>query len=148
MKLLLTSDVDGVGLRGDVVDVSDGYGRNYLLPQQLAIKATPGSVRNAERIQKARQEADHRAQEEAEDIARALTGTHIVIAAQAGDEGKLFGSVGASDVVAGIKKFTGIEVDRRKLVIDEPIRSIGLHGARLNLHREVEVVVVVDVIPA
>ena len=148
MKLLLTSDVDGVGMKGDVVDVADGYGRNYLLPQRLAIKATAGSIRNAARMQEARREADRRAREEAEDIARTIGGTHIVIAAQAGDEGKLFGSVGPADVVQGVEKFTGIELDRRKVIIDEPIRSIGLHGARVNLQPDVEVVLVVDVIPA
>jgi large subunit ribosomal protein L9 len=148
MKVLLISDVDGLGQRGDIVDVADGYGRNYLFPQALAVKATPGSIRNAEEMRRARDEADRRAREEAETMARALVGTHIVIAAQAGDEGKLFGSIGTADVVEGVKKFTGIELDRKKIHLEAPIRSIGLHEATVKLHPEVEFALVLDVIPA
>ena len=148
MRLLLIGDVEGLGRKGDVVEVADGYGRNFLLPKKLATQANPGSVRNAERMRQAREEADRHAMEEAEDLARVLSGTHIVIAARTGDEGRLFGSIGPTDVVEGVRKFTGIELDRKRVLLDEPIRSIGLHGARVRLHPEVEVMLVLDVIPA
>jgi large subunit ribosomal protein L9 len=148
MKLLLTHDVDGLGARGDVVDVSDGYGRNYLLPKGKAIKATAGAVRTLESARARREEKDRKERLEAEQLAAGLVKTRVVIAAHAGDEGRLFGSVGAADVVAGIKKFTGVDIDRKHVDITTPIRAIGLHEVRISLHPEVEFPVTIDVIPA
>jgi large subunit ribosomal protein L9 len=148
MKLLLTQDVDGLGVRGEVVDVSDGYGRNYLLPKGKAIKATAGAVRTLESARTRREEKDRKERLEAEQVAAGLVKTRVVIAAHAGDEGRLFGSVGAADVVAGIKKFTGVDIDRKHVDIPSPIRAIGLHEVRISLHPEVEFPVTIDVIPA
>jgi large subunit ribosomal protein L9 len=148
MKLLLTQDIDGLGARGEVVDVSDGYGRNYLLPKGKAIKATAGAVRTLESARARREEKDRKERLEAEQVAAGLVKTRVVIAAHAGDEGRLFGSVGAADVVAGIKKFTGVDIDRKHVVIPTPIRAIGLHEVRISLHPEVEFPVTIDVIPA
>jgi large subunit ribosomal protein L9 len=148
MKLLLTQDVDGLGARGEVVDVSDGYGRNYLLPKGKAIKATTGAVRTLESARARREEKDRKERLEAEQVAAGLVKTRVVIAAHAGDEGRLFGSVGAADVVAGIKKFTGVDIDRKHVDIPTPIRAIGLHEVRISLHPEVEFPVTIDVIPA
>jgi large subunit ribosomal protein L9 len=148
MKLLLTQDVDGLGARGEVVDVSDGYGRNYLLPKGKAIKATAGAVRTLESARARREEKDRKERLEAEQLAAGLVKTRVVIAAHAGDEGRLFGSVGAADVVAGIKKFTGVDIDRKHVDIPTPIRAIGLHEVRISLHPEVEFPVTIDVIPA
>ncbi|MGH8875682.1 MAG: 50S ribosomal protein L9, partial [Acidimicrobiia bacterium] len=92
MRLILTADVADLGRRGDVVDVANGYARNYLLPRRKAVEATEGSLRSAETLRRAREEAIRKAREEAERIATALVGARVVIAAQAGDEGKLFGS--------------------------------------------------------
>jgi hypothetical protein len=94
MKLILTADVDPLGKRGDVVDVADGYARNFLLPRQKAIKANEGALQQAEAIREARIEAERRAKEQAENIATQLVGSRVVLAAQAGDEGQLYGSVG------------------------------------------------------
>jgi large subunit ribosomal protein L9 len=148
MKLILTADVDGLGRAGEIVDVSDGYGRNYLLPGRLAERATPGAVANAERVVELRREAETKAKSEAESVAKSLVGTRVVIAAQAGDEGRLFGSVGATDVIEGVKKFTGISLDRKHILLAAPIKSIGLHEVTVHLHPEVVFPLTIDVIPA
>lgn len=148
MKVVLVKPVPELGGEGDLVEVADGYARNYLLPKRMAIKATVGSVRQAERVRRAREEADRRAREEADAVAQALAGTRVVIAARAGDEGKLFGSVGVGDVAEAIRKFTGIEVDRRTIVLEAPIKEIGLHEVTVRAHREVEIPLTLDVIPA
>lgn len=147
-KLILIKDVDGVGTTGQVVDVSDGYARNYLLPKHLAVKASEGALKNAEGARKARDETERRSREEAEAVATQLVGSRVVIAAQSGDEGKLFGSIGIADIVEGVQKFTGIELDRRTVKLDEPIKSIGLHEATIRLHKDVEFALSLDIIPA
>ncbi|MDP8959574.1 MAG: 50S ribosomal protein L9 [Actinomycetota bacterium] len=148
MQVVLTQAVPQLGQQGEVVEVADGYARNYLLPKRLAIKASEGAVRQAERVRRSREEAEQRARDQAEGIATALAGTRVVIAARAGDEGKLFGSVGVADVAEAIRKFTGIEVDRRMIVLEAPIKEIGLHDVLLRPHRQVEFPLTLDVIPA
>lgn len=148
MRLILTSDVTDLGKRGDVVDVADGYARNYLLPKSFAIKATEGALEQAETVRVARIEAERRAKEEAETIATQLVGSRVVIAAKAGDEGQLYGSVGVSDVVEGIKRFTGIELARNQVELTQPIRAIGLHEIQIKAHADVEFPLTLDVIPA
>ena len=148
MKVILTKDVEELGNKGQVVNVADGYARNYLVPRSLAVKATDGALRQAEAMRVAREEALIAARQEAEGYAQSLTGTRVVVAARAGDEGKLFGSIGDADIAAAITKFTGITVDRRIVEIEAPIREIGLHEVMLRPHPEVEFAVTLDVIPA
>ena len=148
MKLILTSDVNDLGKRGDVVEVAEGYARNFLLPRKKAIKANEGALAQAESIREARIEAERRAKEEAENIATQLVGSRVVLAAQAGDEGQLYGSVGATDVVEGIRRFTGIELDRHQIEIASPIKAIGLHEIQIKVHPDVEFPLTLDVIPA
>lgn len=148
MKVILTKDVEDLGQQGDVVDVADGYARNYLVPRSYAIKASEGALRQAETMRLAREEALQAALEEAETFAQSLTGTRVVVAANAGDEGRLFGSISESDIATAITKFTGIDVDRKLIALDEPIKEIGLHEVALRPHPEVEFVVTLDVIPA
>jgi large subunit ribosomal protein L9 len=148
MRIILTHDVDDLGHKGDVVDVADGYARNYLVPRSFAIKATDGALRQADTMRLAREEALAAAKDEAETFAQSLTGTRVVIAANAGDEGKLFGSIGEADIAAAITKFTGIDVDPKLVVLDAPIKDIGLHEVALQPHREVQFMVTLDVIPA
>lgn len=148
MKVILTSDVDELGHKGDVVDVADGYARNYLVPRNIAVKASPGAIRQAEEMRAAREQALLAAREEAEAFAQSLTGTRVVVAAHAGDEGKLFGSISDTDIATAITKFTGIEVDRKLVALDKPIKEIGLHEVALRPHPEVEFIVTLDVIPA
>ena len=148
MKLILTKDVPELGHKGDVVDVADGYGRNYLVPKSYAVKATRGALRQAEAMRLAREEADRKALEDARQLAQTLSGSRIVVAARAGDEGKLFGSINANDVAEAIAKFTGVEVDRGIVDVVAPIKEIGLHEVTLRPHSEVAFDVTLDVIPA
>jgi large subunit ribosomal protein L9 len=148
MKVILTRDVSGLGHKGDVVDVAPGYARNYLVPQRMAMKATAGSLKDAEVLQRARREALHRARQEAELIAQRLLGVRVVVAARSADEGKLFGSIGARDVAEAIKKFTGVEVEPSHVDLRTPIKEIGLHEVRVVAHPEVEFQLTLDVIPA
>lgn len=148
MKLILTADVKDLGKRGDVVDVADGYARNYLMPKSFAIKANEGALQQAESIREARIEAERKAKEEAEAIATQLVGSRVVIAAQAGDEGQLYGSVTMADVVEGIKRFTGIELERHHVSVAAPIKAIGLHEIQIKVHPDVEFPLTLDVIPA
>jgi large subunit ribosomal protein L9 len=148
MKLILTADVDDLGKRGDVVDVSDGYARNFLLPRQKAIKANKGALAQAESIREARIEAERLAKERAENVATQLVGSRVVLAAQAGDEGQLYGSVGVGDIVEGIQRFTGIELERSQIEVGEPIKAIGLHEVQVKVHPEVEFPLTLDIIPA
>ncbi len=148
MKVILTKDVPDLGHKGDVLDVADGYARNYLVPKSLAVKATPGSLRQAETMRQARVEAERQAKAEAEGLAQALVGTRVVVAARASDEGKLFGSIGPGDIAEAIMKFTGVAVERRVIHVGAPIKEIGLHDIRLHPHPEVEFSVTLDVIPA
>ena len=148
MKVILTKDVPELGKKGDVVDVADGYARNYLVPRSLGVKASAGNLKDAERMRQARIDSERRAREEADRIKDALTGTRVVIAARAGDEGKLFGSIGPGDVAEAIKTFVGLEVPRSNIVVQPPIRAIGLHEITVRTHPEVEFPVTLDVIPA
>lgn len=148
MRLILTADVEDLGKRGDVVDVSDGYGRNFLLPKKRAIRASEAALEQAERVREARIEAEQRAKDEAERIATQLVGTRVVLAAQAGDEGQLYGSVAVADVVEGIRRFAGVELDRKHVEITKPIKSIGLHEVQVKLHEDVQFPVTLDIIPA
>ncbi len=148
MKLILTKDVADLGNKGEVVNVSDGYARNYLVPRSFAVMATDGALREADSMRVAREESLRAARQEAEGYAQSLTGTRVVVAARAGDEGKLFGSIGEGDIAAAISKFTGIVVDRKIIRVDGPIKEIGLHEVFLEPHSEVQFSVTLDVIPA
>ena len=148
MKVILTKSVDPLGTKGDVVDVSDGYARNYLIPRQFAVKASDGALRQAEAMRQARIDAERKALEEARELGQSLSGTRVVVAARAGDAGNLFGSIGAADIAEAIVKFTGVEIDKKIIAVDDPIKEIGLHEVTLNPHADVTVSVTLDVIPA
>lgn len=148
MRLILTADVNPLGKKGDVVDVADGYARNFLLPRKYAMKANDGALEAAESIREARIEAERKARESAENLAQQLVGTRVVIAAQAGDEGQLYGSIGVADIIEGINRFTGIPLDRNQVEVERPIKAIGLHEIQVKLHPDVEFPITLDVIPA
>jgi large subunit ribosomal protein L9 len=148
MKVILTKPVDSLGEKGDVVDVSDGYARNYLVPKKFAVKASAGSLKQAESMRISRIETARKTLEEARLLADSLSGTRVVVAARAGDAGNLFGSIGASDIAEAIVKFTGIEIDRKIIQITDPIKEIGLHEVAVKPHADIEVSVTLDVIPA
>jgi large subunit ribosomal protein L9 len=148
MKLVLTQDVPDLGHKGDVVDVADGYARNYLVPRSLAILATPGAMKDAESLRQARETAEAAAREAAEQVAQALADTTVVVAARSADEGKLFGSIGARDVAEAITKYTGVEVPAEQVRLAGPIKEIGLHEIVVKPYADIEVRLTLDVIPA
>ena len=145
MKLLLRSDVDGVGKKGDIVDVADGYGRNYLVPRGFAIKATAGVEDQAKSMRRSRDLKDATDRGAAEEIAKTLVPAVIHITAKASGEGKLFGSVSATDLVDAVKAQTGVELDRRVLHLDEHIKTVGTHSVPAKLHNDVQFQITVEV---
>jgi large subunit ribosomal protein L9 len=112
------------------------------------MKATAGAMRDAEAMRRAREEAQFKAKQEAEQTAQTLVGTRVVVAAQAADEGRLFGSIGVRDIAAAIEKFTGVQVEHQHIDLRSPIKEIGLHEVRIVPHPEVEFMLTLDVIPA
>jgi large subunit ribosomal protein L9 len=148
MRIVLRSDLPSVGKRGDIVEVADGYARNYLLPKGYAIVASPGVENQATAMRRSRDLRDARDRESAETIARRLVPAVIRISARAGSEGKLFGSVTAADVTQAVAEQTGVELDRRRLRLDEPIKSLGTHEVPVKLHNDVEFRVTVEVAKA
>ena len=148
MRVVLRADLPTLGKRGDVCEVADGYGRNYLLPKGLAIPATAGVQSQANAMRRSRDLRDTRDREAAETIARTLVPLVIKIQAKAGSEGRLFGSVTAADVADAVTAQTKVVLDRRRLHLDEPIKSLGTHEVPVKLHAEVEFRVTVDVVKA
>lgn len=146
MKVILRSDVANVGHKGDVLDVADGYARNYLVPKGLALVASAGALTQASAMKRSRDVRDAKDREGAEAVARQLVSQVIRIPAKAGAEGRLFGSVTASDVAAAVTDQTGIELDRRRLHLDEPIKTLGSHEVAAKLHADVEFRISVEVV--
>jgi len=144
MKVILRSDLDRVGKRGDIIDVADGYGRNYLLPRGLAMVATDGAVDQAAKMRRSRDLRDASDREASQTIASALVPKVIEITAKAGKEGRLFGSVTANDVVAAIAAQTGIELDRKSLEVDN-IKTVGQHTVTARLHSDVSFPIRVEI---
>lgn len=148
MRVILTNDVDGLGHKGDVVDVADGYARNYLVPKSMAIRATRGALKEAEALRRAREESERVARAAASQIAEALSESRVVVAARSADEGKLFGSIGARNVAEAITSYTGVEVEPQIIMLSGPIKEIGLHEVTIKPHPDVEFTLTLDVIPA
>ena len=148
MRIVLHDRVTGLGNRGDVVDVSDGYARNYLIPKGLGHRATPGVEAQAEVMRRSWQHKNAQQREAAEEIAKVLVARPVEISVRAGGEGRLFGSVTTADIAHAVQTQVGIELDRRVLVVDEPIKSLGSHTVRAKPHPEVEFPVTVIVVPA
>jgi large subunit ribosomal protein L9 len=148
MNVILLKDVADLGGKGDIVDVSNGFARNYLLPKKMAMKATAGAIKQADKLRQQRIESEAKLKGAAEELARNLVGSRIVIAARSGDEGKLFGSVGTHDIAEAVKKFSGVDVPSAIIEIPTAIKEIGLHEVTVKPHEEVEFSVTLDVIPA
>jgi large subunit ribosomal protein L9 len=147
MRVILRQDVTKLGTKGDVVEVKPGFARNYLVPRGLAMEATDGAIRQAESMKKAREVAYAKSRAESETIARQLVATRIRMRAQAGEGGRLFGSITAADIAEAVLAQTGLTVDRRRIMLEEPIKSTGLHEVLMRPHTEVEFRVSVEVAP-
>ena len=146
MKIILQKPVDKLGVPGDVVDVADGYARNYLMPRGLAVKATKGGVKHVDSLKRAHTVRVNAAKAEAEQVAQRMTASPVTVPAHAGEEGKLFGSVTPADVAAAIESQTGIRVDRHDVHMDEAIRSVGVHEVKVHLFAEVDPIISVEVV--
>ena len=145
--MVLRSDIEQVGKRGDIVDVADGFARNYLLPKGHAIAATNGVTAQANAMRRARDLKDAKDREAAELVARTLVPMVFKIPAKVGSGGRLFGSVTAADIVDAVASQSKINIDRRRLHLDEPIKSAGTHEIPVKLHSDVEFRVTVEVVP-
>lgn len=146
MQVLLRQDVRGVGRRGDLVDVSAGYARNYLVPSGLALEASPGMATQSASMTRARGARDAQDREAAQAQAAVLAGAVIGISARAAQGGRLFGSVSELDIVKAIKDQKGIEVDTHKVHLDEHLKETGSHAVTVALFDDVAVVITVEVI--
>ncbi|MCB1038020.1 MAG: 50S ribosomal protein L9 [Acidimicrobiales bacterium] len=146
MRVILRSDLRGVGNKGDVVEVSNGYGRNYLLPRGLALLSTPGAEAQAESMRRSRDVKDAAERAAAEEVAKSLVGSPVTITARVGADEKLFGSVTAADIAEAVTAQTGVAIDRKQLHLDEPIRTVGSHLVPVKLHANVEFPVTIEVV--
>jgi large subunit ribosomal protein L9 len=146
LKVILRSDVDGLGKRGDVVEVSKGYVRNYLAPNNLAFPATTGAIAQAGSMRRARDVKDARNRESATEIATKLVPRTIEISARASAAGRLFGSVTEAEIVEAILAQTSIELDRKDVHLDEHIKEVGTHQATARLHADVQFPITIEVV--
>lgn len=146
MKVVLRDDVESLGKKGDLLVVADGYARNFLVPRGLAMQATKGATREAEAMRRNRDARDAREREAAEAIAVQLRDKRIEVGARAGEGGKLFGSITIADIVAAVQAQTGVELDRRKATLAEPLKELGPAEVPVRLHADVEVVLTVEVV--
>jgi large subunit ribosomal protein L9 len=133
-QAILLKPVDTLGERGDVIDVSPGYLRNFLVPRKLAQPATPGAIAESQRRQEAAEQAIAHQAEQASETAATLTKTVLTISHQAGDDGRLFGSVTAQEIVDAVRQARGLKLDKRKVLLEEPIRTTGTHTVTVEVH--------------
>lgn len=146
MKIVLREDVESLGKKGDLLDVADGYARNYLVPRGLALRATKGVVAQSEAMRRNREAREVRDRAAAQELADRLRTTPVRITARAGEGGKLFGSVTTTDIASAVAEATGVEVDRRKIALADPIRELGDVEVTVALHADVDAVVAVSVV--
>jgi large subunit ribosomal protein L9 len=137
MKLILTQEVTGLGAPGDVVEVKAGYGRNYLVPRSLAMPWTRGSEKQIEMIKRARSAREIRSLDDAKEAASRLSGIRVRLHTRAGTGGRLFGSISTADIAAAVKNAGGPDLDKRKIEVQNPIRTVGSHQVAVRLHPEV-----------
>ena len=148
MRIVLLQQVAGLGNRGDIIEVADGYARNYLIPSAKAQRATEGVEHQAGAMRKAWQLRNAKDREAAEEVAKALVAKVITITARASGEGKLFGSVSVTDVVDAVTAQTGVELDRKMLDLSEGIKVVGSHTVMARPHADVEFPVTLEVVPS
>jgi len=148
MKLILTQEVTGLGAPGDVVEVKDGYGRNYLVPRGLGIRWTRGAEKTVESIKSARSNRALRGQDHAEEIRAKLEAAPVNVQVRAGESGRLFGAVTVTDVASALAAVAGEDVDKRTIAIAHPIKALGSHEITVRLHEDVAATVSINVVPA
>jgi large subunit ribosomal protein L9 len=147
VQVILKQDVDKIGRRGDIVDVSRGYVRNFLVPRNLAEVATPAKMEEAQRVMAEIAERDRRMAERAGEIAETLNKSVITIEARTGEDERIFGSITPANIAQAIERARGLRIDRRRIRLEEPIRSLGTHQIPVQVHGDVEANVKVIVVP-
>ncbi|MFJ3905167.1 50S ribosomal protein L9 [Streptomyces sp. NPDC090025] len=148
MKIILTHEVSGLGAAGDVVDVKDGYARNYLVPRGFAIRWTKGGEKDVAQIRRARKIHEIATIEQANEIKAQLEGVKVKLAVRSGDAGRLFGSVTQADIASAIKSAGGPDVDKRRVEVGSPIKTVGSHQVSVRLHADVVAKLGVEVVAA
>ena len=149
MKLILTHEVTGLGAPGDIVEVKDGYGRNFLIPRGFAIRWTRGGEKQIDSIKNARNARAVHDLDKAKEIKASLEGSAVEVPVRAGEGGRLFGAVTVADIADAInKKVGGSSVDKRKVMVGNPIKSLGEHQVTVKVHDELDATVKLNVVPA
>lgn len=148
MKLILIQEVDGLGSAGDIVEVKDGYGRNYLIPRGVATRWTKGGQKQVDSIKAARASRSVRDETHASDLQSKLQAAPVDLKVRAGAEGRLFGAVTVTDIADALSTVAGESVDKRTIVVTNPIKSLGAHSVGVKLHDDVSATVALNVIPA
>jgi large subunit ribosomal protein L9 len=146
VRIILAGDIETLGQKGDVVTVADGYARNFLVPKGLAMVATKGTLRQAEQMRRAREEAERKRKEDAAAKVAVLASEPVYISARAGEGGRLYGSVTTSDIARAVAEQLEETIDRHDVRLEEPIRRLGTHQVEVHLHEEVNALVTVEVI--
>ena len=137
MKLILTHDVDNLGEAGEVVEVADGYGNNFLMPRGLAMRATRGALADAEAISRARRKREARTVAEAQERQAELERRPVTVQANAGEDGTLYGSIGTTAIAKAVSEQLGLIIDRRKIMLDKPLKELGEHEVGVRIHKDV-----------
>jgi large subunit ribosomal protein L9 len=148
MKLILTQEVTGLGAPGDVVEVAGGYGRNYLVPRGLAMRWTRGAEKQIDLIKRARSARDIRGLDDAKQAAGRLSELTVRLQTRAGGSGRLFGSVGPADIADAVRAAGGPELDRRRIEVRNPIKTVGAHQVTVRLHPEVSATLEIEIVGA
>jgi large subunit ribosomal protein L9 len=144
MKVILMSDVPALGHRGETREVANGYARNFLLPRKLAVPATPANLKNVEHLKRQRAREEHRALEEAKAVAASIGALTLAVTARASEDGRLYGSVSAQDVVEFLERHR-ISLEKRRVLLDEPIKAVGEYSVPVRLHGDVTATLAVSV---
>ena len=148
MKLILTQEVSGLGAPGDIVEVKDGYGRNYLVPRGLALRWTRGGEKTVDSIKSARSSRAVRDHDHAAQIKAKLEASSVSVKVRSGAGGRLFGAVTTAEIAGALADVSGEQVDKRTIVVKQPIKTLGAHEVSIKLHDEVSATVALNVIPA
>lgn len=146
MKVILKEDVKNLGVAGSIVNVADGFARNFLIPRNLAVEASTKNIKALEQERKKIEEAAKKAKERAMEVSNRLSTITLQIQAKAGEEGKLFGSITNADISEALKK-EGFDIDRKRIILDEPIKRLGAYTVNIKVHQDVVVPVNINVIP-
>ena len=146
MRVILRDDVKDVGNKGDVVEVANGFGRNYLLPRGLAFVATPGAETQAGSMRRSREVKDAAERAAAQDVAKSLVNAPVTIEARVGSDEKLFGSITTADIAEAVQAQLSVEIDRRRIELDEPLKELGVVDIPVRLHAEVNAAIRVAVV--